>query len=478
MPPRALLLPVLLALAACGGGASIDAPAPAGLGELAGDSALTLLPSVVDVPVEYDLGPAMAWLEETIPRRIGDLDERITVPGNSRIRFAFSAERERFRLRLEGTSATLTSVVSYRGRGWYNPPILPPVSGSCGINEAPPRVRVTVRTLVTPTPDWKLQARSRVAELRPLTEEKRDECTVTAVNINVTDRVLGAVRGLLNARLREVDRRLARFDLRGAVEDVWAFLAEPLQLRDSLWLVIDPAAIRLDQVSSEAHVLRTAVGITAYPRVVSGAAPRIAARALPPLDRSEAPAGLTLLSEGRIGWDVLTSILQRELRGNTIDVAGRRLEIVDIAVSGLDDGRAAVRLQVRGAARGTVYVVGTPTFVPAEEVLIMPDLEFDISTRSLMVAGLAWLAGGQVEEHLRSHLKLSVAGILSDGRDLLARELSRELAPGVRLRTEVERGDVVRLRARPTGLMVDALVTGRSTLELTLAPGRSVRDST
>jgi hypothetical protein len=104
----------------------------------------------------------------------------------------------------------------------------------------------------------------------------------------------------------------------------------------------------------------------------------------------------------------------------------------------------------------------------------MPDLTFDVSTRDLLVRGLAWLAGGQVEEHLRTSLRISLASVLDDGRTLLEQELSRELAPGVRIATQVERGQVVRVRPRASALMVDAVVHGSSTLRLTMTPGRRV----
>lgn len=461
-----------LLLAACGD--RIDAPLPVARDAVVPDSNLTLLPSVLDLPVEYDLGPALAWLDSVVPNRIGNVDERIEVAGNSRLTFAYAAERTPFRLTLDGTTATLSAVVTYRGRGWYNPPILPTISGSCGIGERAPRALLAVRTTVTPTSDWQLQGRTRVVALRPLTEEQRDRCTVTVAEVNVTDKVLEAVRGVLTRELRQLDRSLAEFPLREIVTDVWGFLATPMALQDSLWLVIDPAAIRFDKVRSEGTVLHSSLGITAYPRVVSGARPVVAMRPVPPMERIGSAPGLSLLSEAAIGWDVLSGILRQQLVGDTLEVAGRRLEVADLSVSGLEDGRVAVGLTVRGDARGTVYAVGVPVFDPVDLVLTMPDLEFDVSSRNLMVRGLAWLASGQVEVQLRRELQISLAGVLADGRSLLEEELSRELAPGVHLATLVDQGRVVRIRARPHALLVEAVVSGTSELQLILVPGRRV----
>ncbi len=474
MPSPKTVILTLFLLASCGGGDRIDAPLPVARGTAVGDSALTLLPSVLDLPVEYDLGPALAWLDSVVPRRIGDVDERIEVPSNSRLSFAYAAERSPFRLTLDGTTATLSAVVTYRGRGWYNPPVLPTISGSCGIGEQAPRAYLAVRTTVTPTPDWRLQGRTRVVALRPLTTEQRDRCTVTLAEVNVTDRVLEAVREVLSRELRQVDRSLADFGLRDIVTDVWGFLGTPIALQDSLWLVVDPTAIRFDKVRSEGTVLHSSLGITAYPRVVSGSRPEVAPRPVPPMERIGSPPGLSLLSEAAISWEVLSGILGEQLRGDTLQVGGRQLVILDISVSGLADGRVAVGLTLGGGVRGTVYLVGNPVFDPVAAVLTMPDLEFDVSSRSLMVRGLAWLAGGQVEADLRRDLRVSLAGVLADGRSLLERELSRELAPGVRMITAVDEGRVVRIRARPHALLVDVVVGGSAELQLVLVPGQRV----
>jgi hypothetical protein len=413
-----------------------------------------------------------------VPLRLGDVDERLEVPDNSRLSFAYSAERSPFRLTLDGTTATLAAVVTYRGRGWYNPPILPTISGSCGIDEEPPRAYLAVRTTVTPTADWRLRGRTRVVSLRPLTTERRDRCTVTVAEVNVTDQVLNAVRSILDQELAQLDRQLAAFGLSELAGEVWSYLATPIRLQDSLWLVVDPSAIRFDSVRSEGSVLHSSLGITAYPRVVGGGRPEVASSPLPPMLREGSPPGLSLLSEAAIRWEVLSGILQQELVGDTIEVAGRRLAIAGISVAGLEDGRVAVGLDLRGEVRGTVYLVGNPVFDPVDAVLTMPDLEFDVTTRNLLVRGLAWLGSGGVEEELRTGLRVSLAGVLEDGRDMLERELTRELAPGVHLATRVARGQVVRVRARPHALLVDLVVDGDATLALVLAPGRAVGDTT
>src|SRR5690242_20204333 len=75
----ALVMCLTVALAACGrdthkapaGGASATAGADSVV-----DTLPTLEPSLVEVPVRYELEPAIATLERAVPRSVGNLDER------------------------------------------------------------------------------------------------------------------------------------------------------------------------------------------------------------------------------------------------------------------------------------------------------------------------------------------------------------------------------------------------------------------
>src|SRR5262249_39498433 len=88
----------------------------------------------------------------------------------------------------------------------------------------------------------------------------------------------------------------------------------------------------------------------------------------------------------------------------------------------------------------------------------------------LMTGTLAWLAQGQIEEFLRSKVRIKLAGVVADGRDLLEDELNRDLADGVHLRMEGKSGRVMSVRASPTALLVRALASGHGQLVRDLKP--------
>ncbi|MGH7517157.1 MAG: DUF4403 family protein [Gemmatimonadales bacterium] len=466
-----LLAAALPPLVAACGGDKVAPPVPRATGAWV-DTLPPVPTSYLDVPVRYDLTRALAWLESAVPPVIGNIDRRRRASGNSRLKYAFSVRRSPFRVNIEGRTATLAAQFDYQARAWYNPPLLPEIGASCGTNEDKPRprARLVVETNVELTDRWTLRPRTK-ALAQPLSRTERDQCEVTAFKIDVTAKVLGAARDALQRELGKFDRRLAAFDLPGEAARVWKVLSTPLKLTDSLWLAINPATVRIGLLAVHGDTLVTTVGLSANPRVIGGTQPELVQRPMPPPQDSTArPPVLHLLTEGRMPYDVASAVLSRELRGTKIRVAGRRLTVDSLHLLGVGDGRVAVGLAVRGAVDGTLYAVGHPMLDTATAELYMPDLTYDVGTRNLLAGTLAWLASGTIEEFLRNRVRIKMGPVIEEGRQLLERELNRELVKGVTLKATVQAGRVYGVRAAPYALLARAIVSGQGELVLDLQP--------
>lgn len=426
--------------------------------------------SYLDVPVRYDLGPAMQWLEDEVPVAFGSLEQRHDVPRKKRVHYAYAATRSPFRIGVSGRTATLQADVRYRVRAWYKPPILPELSGACDDDDAPPRARLTIETTVQLTSGWTLRPRTRVI-VTPLSDPKRDRCKVTFLSIDVTDKVMGAAQQALQGELHDFDAKVAAFDLPSESRRLWNTIGSPLRLTDSLWMVINPATVRIGLLKMQGDTLVTTVGLSANPRVIGGRRPDVPVPPMPPpQDSTSRPPVLHLLTEGRLPYDVGSSILTKELRGTIIKVAHQRLVLDSLHLIGIGDGRVAVGLTVHGSVRGLLWAVGRPAYDTLTAQLYMPDLVYDVGTRDLMTGALAWLGQGQIEDFLRTRVRINLADVVADGRDLLEDKLNRDLTEGVHLSMDVKSGRVLSVRASPTALLVRAVASGQGELVLDLRP--------
>ena len=457
-----VVLLVLGVCVACDAPVTLDAPPPVVAGATEERALPPIAVSVVDAPIALSLGPALAALERAVPQTFGDLERRLRHPRNARQRFAFEARREPFRVTLEDDRLSIGTVVAYAGRGWYDPPLLPTVSASCGTDGPRPRVRARVESRLALTPDWSLKTRTRLASLTPYSDAERDACRITAFQIDVTDRVVDGVRGLLRRQLPRLDRELASWDIRSRLAHWYGLIGRPIPVRDSLWLLLRPGAVRYGGLTLTDTAVIADIRLFATPQLVSGPEPQIPVPSLPPFDTAASSVGdsARILLEARLDYATASSLLRDALVGRTFSRWQRRVQVDDVRLLPVGDGRVAFGLRFSGALRGEGWLLGTPQLDPTTGELIVPDLDFDLATGDALVRGLSFLRSDATLEALRTAARLPLAGPLDDLRGLVEGAMNRELADGVQLWATLTSARVVDVRAHPDAIIARAQTSG------------------
>ena len=450
---------------------SVDAPAPKVIADGV-DSLPVLPPSLVDAPITYDLTPAIARLEASVPRTFGDINARRRSTTNRRVNTAFAAEREPFTVRFDGSTVRVSTVLEYQGKGWYKAPLAGDLFGSCGMGVARPRTVVEIASTLRMTQDWKLRGKSSITRVAPFSADKRDQCVVTVFKIDVTDRVITTAKSELEKRLLALDQKIATLDVRSQMERWWRVLQRPIRLSDSVYLLLQPRGVHVGPITGTGNTISIDVGLTGEPRVVTGPRPPDGTDALPPLQRENTAhdQALHVLLEGELGYDVANTILRKNGVGKRISRGARWITIRDATLSGIGGGRVALAVKFDGAASGLVYLIGTPHYDPETRQLHVPDLAYDVSSADMLVRGLEWMRRGDVQNLLRSRARFPVADIVEKGRERLERGMNRKLGQNATLVGKVATGDVLAVRATPRGILVRASANGTARLEVNRIP--------
>lgn len=449
-----LVLAALLAIVGCDRRLDIEAPPPALTADT--DTLPSLPTSTLDIPLTYDLAPVVRALEGAVPKRFGSIDERHSVSGQPRMHVAFEATRDPFQVSLDGQTAHLTAIIHYAGKGWYKAPVVPEVSGSCGIGRERPRLRIEVTSPLRITPNWQLRGKTRIGQIEPATQANRDKCRVTVFNINVTDRVVDATRGILEGKRAMVDQKIASLDIRKRFEEWWHLLQRPIPLTDSVWLQINPSAVRMGETVGVKRTLVTALGFSASPRVVTGAQPPTVETPLPPLYPAAVGDGLHILLEGILDYSLATRLLEKQLVGKIVEGKGQTLVVKDVRLFGIGGGKLALELNFRGTVSGRIYFIGTPRYNPRTNELFVPDLDYDAGSANLLVSGFEWLKHDDVRDYFREHAQWPVGDVLAQGREQLSKGLNRDLAQGVKLTAEVKTVQALAVHAQRSAIRLRA----------------------
>jgi hypothetical protein len=451
----------------------LDAPRPLVAPDLA-DSLEAPEPSVVEAPVTYDLSAALDSLEAAIPLRYGDIDTRMQVGNNRRAHFAFAVQRTPFRVRMDGLTVTLSTTIEYEARGWYLPLIGPELSAACGTDGVlRPRIVATLVSTGRITPQWQVRTRTRVGQLASFTDEPRDRCRITPLRIDVTNRVLGATRTLLERGLAGIDSGVARWDSRARFEQLWRTLQRPIRFRDSVYMLINPQAAQLGTVRVLGDTVIAPLRLTALPRVITGRYPN-EFELFTPIPRLQlggrVGSGARVLLEGTLAWPIGSALLRLGLVGRSVEQAGRRLTIEDVEIFGIGGGRIALGVTLSGAVRGRMYFTGTPSLDREQRAFHVPDLEVDVGSVNLLVRGLEWLRGSDIRDFLRERARFSEADLIDRLRTMAEEGINKTLTEGIELSGRVHSAQATTVHATTERLVVRALAEADLRLSISKAP--------
>jgi hypothetical protein len=458
---------LVLVAAACRDTSEVMAPPPVRM--LAKDNPVPpeLPPTIVNVPVLLDFGSAVQLMEAELPKKLGDIEEKKSIPGKKRTSYAFQIRREALTVNLKADTFFVATTIHYQGRVWYDPPIGPEVSASCGTKGDEPRARIVLSVRPSLTAGWRLEAKPRLVHLGPLTKTERDQCEVSFLSLDMTGKVLDAARDAITALLPKLGEKLAGLDVKSEFEKVWNEIQKPIHLADSVWLLLDPTGIRLGRLGGNAEMVGGTIGVNANPKIETGPKPMVAYRPVPPLDTAAAETGLNLLLEGRFDYGVIGKSLTDELKGTEIKTPGGAVQIQELAAYGVGGGRIALGVRFTGTASGQIFFVGTPRYDPETGKISVPDLDFDASTTPLLVKGLAWLRDRQIRDLLRAQATFPSGDAMDKIATVAVDGMNRELTTGIILSASINESKVVAITPRHDALYLQAHATGQAALHVT-----------
>ncbi|HEU5217211.1 MAG TPA: DUF4403 family protein [Gemmatimonadales bacterium] len=462
------MLLVLPVLASCKE-AKVVAPAPSRDFSLDADSVAELPPippGTIVAPLTLDLDAAIKALEQEVPRRVGNIDQRLPIPGSKRRSFAFEVTRSLFKVQFAGDTVLLSAVINYKGRGWYDPPIGPDINGECGTKGPPPRARLSLRVVPRLSSDWKLKVRTQRVHVVPFTLTERDQCEVSLLHLDVTGKVMAAAENALQTVLPALERQLSRLDIRTPLEKIWVDLQQPIKVTDSLWMLLEPRGVYLGSMEGARETVGAQIGISAAPRVLSGPKPVVAAVRLPPLETIQEDQGFSMLVEGAFDFGTMSAVLTQKLKKTTVKAAGGELVVKKVTVFGVGRGRVAMGIDFSGTAKGRIWFQGTPHYDPVTGMLSVPDLDFDATSAGMLVQGVAWLKGDAIREFLRQQATVSGSELLGRIQTLAVKQMNRNLARGVTLTATIDKSEPAGMRVRPDAIVLRARATGSARLEL------------
>lgn len=439
-PPRAGLL--AFALLACTHTLQIPQPAPAGPGA----PLPPLAPSRIDAPLTADVRATLAQLESQVPQTF-DTGGQFRMIGPTPVGVRYTVRRQPFQFTARDGVLHAETVLALSAEACVGAPLgiaLPFLGNacqsvaSCGSNgEHPRRVTVGADTTLALDPSWRI-----VSQTQPTAPVVHDPCLLTPFHIDVSGFVAQMVNEQVSAATRQMDADIAqRGDLRPRAEAFWQNLQTPIDLGEGFWLLLQPERVRAAPFALDPNTVRTSVGISARPYVLSGARPEVPVRPLPPLEPSDGSngGGFRMTFDTFVSFADATSLIAREFRNRTMRLRGYDVLVRDIRVTGHGNAllftiNARFQSGPFSGQDALVYMAGLADYDAQRRALVVRDLDYTLETQSSLLSAGEALMRGSLREELAEKAVFPLGDRIDRLRTRAEQALTRPLAQGTNLR--------------------------------------------
>ncbi|WP_338865520.1 DUF4403 family protein [Myxococcus stipitatus] len=440
----------LLGLAVTAGVASADElkpalPAPEAAFEVPPIEASTLL-----VPFSVPLESLRVAANQAIPMGWAEWDAW-SRPPNACVKYKV----ERREVSLTGAGSRL--LMDIPGHLWVqgcysvnNRACVP--CGSCDAG-----FRAPVHADLALNPDWRLGIMAVNGGIRI------DDCRITVVNYNVNGRLADVSNPRIDAALaRTLEKVQEHLNFKTRAEALWRQANRPLQVREGLWLQLNPKAFRASQPRVDGGYLRATVGMVAEPVLRASIAPPapMDPPPLPALELTQPAEGFNVVLEARLDFDAASRVLNERLAGQRFSFVDKEhwVKINKASVSG-NGSKVVLRLDVEEDIQGTLYLIGTPRYDVERDLLWVDELDYTIETQQAAVNSAEWLMHDRWRASLAKQAQWNLKESLPSVRGDLQAALNKKYGD-VMLSGELESLRVSSIFTTSTQCIVRAVARG------------------
>lgn len=409
--------------------------------------------STFQVPITANLEPLRAQLDALVPR--------VIVEDNGQDCTEYGVYKRRaVQLSAAGNVVTANVGIEYRFKGYViNQKPLCLGTVQCGYGEPSPKADVLASSALTWNPNWHLNSQTGV------TMNMLDPCNLSALNIDVSQRIRQLMQPKLNDIAATIDQRIPQAtNIRSAADMGWKKLQSPISLGPNLWLMVNPVTPQVSTLNGSGTNMTLSVGLVGKPAIfVQAAPPTPAVGNLPPLSLTPAGDRFHIALDGHLSYSSATNLARTALVGQEFKYGRYKVKIKDASVFG-SDKRLVLQLKISGSVSGTVYFIGTPQFVSDAqgERIIVPDLDYTLDTRNVIARVADWLLHCNFLDPIRRKAVFPLDDSIANLRTRLEAGLNQPLGTNATISGRVDALRIAGVYIDSTQIVVRAIADGKA----------------
>jgi hypothetical protein len=422
--------------------------------------------SIIDIPIQVELKPYFKQADAAVPSKFTGKEEHCE--GTS---YSYAFERSPIEFEGKGNDLQFKIDGKYALKINYCPNctdmfdskgscVIPRLYASCGVGEPLRKIAIAYTSSFELLPNYQLKSTTKLKEIRPI-----DKCEITVFKYDATTDLLKEVKKSLKDLAGDIDKKVSETAIKQEVEKAWKSMSKPLKIDKYGYLYLQPSKISVSNFSIVGSTLNFAIAMEAYPQVEL-LKKEVPIPPLPNLSSYPKKEGFAIQLDLIGNYDSLSRLLSSEIKGKEIQLKKNKVILDSAKIYGAANQQLSFQISFSGKRKGTLYLVGTPTFDKEKQEISFPDLTFDLETKNALLKSAKWLFNDKITETIRKYSTYNLQSILTDAATKIEKEFNRKIDEKTAVEGKMKRLNVVSIFPLENSLLIRTNLVGK--LKLTI----------
>jgi hypothetical protein len=415
---------------------------------------------IVRIPIEINLAPYFDQADKSIPKTFRGAKEECDGVSYTyyfvRDPIKFEGVRKTMGYEINGEYSIRVNYCAQCSSVFGSDPfcLTPRIYVSCGVGEPLRKIGINFESDLSIAPNYRLNSKTRLVNVKTI-----DPCKLSFLHYDVSTLIEKEMSDYLKDMEREIDDQIEKVDLKTSINEAWTAMQEPILVPDYGYLYFQPRAIDIGPINFNKHKANVIVNMELSPRFSSDTLVQFK-QSLPFLSKISSTNNFNLPILSLASYDSINALLKDEIQGTIIPYNRKQIIISEAEVLGPVGKQLLFKIKFTGTKKGTIYLLGTPSYDSATEEISFPDLTFDIRSKDAIVKSAKWLFDKKLTETLRAKAKYN----LSDQIEKARKEIHNQLNTSI----EYKKGQFVQLSGNLDKMNFSNLHIGARELQVVL----------
>ncbi len=295
-------------------------------------------------------------------------------------------------------------------------------------NQAPIEAEMVLHltTDVEVNPDWSLNTNTKLEKIDWI---KNPELKIAMVKLDIKEPIEDQLFANQETLLEELDKVLREeIKTRDEVAKIWNDIQKEIIINKEeprIYMIAQGESLAAKFLNDDPAYLTLLVQMKAFAETKEGESPPFVEKPLPTYsDQINNDDSVQIFVLAKLPFSRANELLRKELIDKKIAFNNVALHIKDLDIYATDQG-LAVRLDVKGAVNGHLYLVGEPAFDEATSTFWVDKLEYDIQTENVIVNSMDGMFHDNFLEFISEYLTFDAAPLINDLPNMIETALDK-----------------------------------------------------